>query len=43
MEWGGVVIGLFTNLFWLSAPKALKVGIYIFLGWLVCPPFWPPY
>lgn len=28
-------MGLLTNLFWLSAPKALKTSIYIFLGWLV--------
>ena len=35
LEWGGALIGMLINLFWLSAPKALKVTIYIGLGWLV--------
>ena len=35
LEWGGALIGMLINLFWLSAPKPLKVTIYITLGWLV--------
>ena len=29
------MVGMLINLFWLSAPKPLKVTLYIGLGWLV--------
>ncbi len=35
LEWGGALVGMLINLFWLSAPKPLKVTLYIGLGWLV--------
>ena len=35
LEWGGALVGMLINLFWLSAPKPLKTTIYIGLGWLV--------
>ena len=38
LEWGGALVGMLINLFWLSAPKPLKVTIYIGLGWLVRKP-----
>ena len=40
LEWGGALIGMLINLFWLSAPKPLKVTIYTGLGWLVRLPGW---
>ncbi|KAK9822200.1 hypothetical protein WJX81_003055 [Elliptochloris bilobata] len=35
--WGGAALGLLQTFFWVHAPKALKTGIYIGLGWAVLP------
>mmetsp|Transcript_7940 Transcript_7940/g.23439 ORF Transcript_7940/g.23439 Transcript_7940/m.23439 type:complete len:289 (+) Transcript_7940:465-1331(+) len=37
IEWGAAAVGIVQTLFWLSAPKQLKTGMYIFLGWVVLP------
>src|SRR5699024_3395655 len=31
--WGGTILGVLFRLFWLDAPRALYVGLYLLLGW----------
>jgi len=37
VAWGGAAIGILLTLFWLRAPKAITVVIYIALGWTILP------
>lgn len=37
IEWGAAIVGILQTLLWISAPKQLKTGMYIFLGWVVLP------
>jgi len=32
--WGGTILGVLFRLFWVHAPRALYVGLYLLLGWV---------
>lgn len=32
--WGGTILGVLFRLFWVNAPRALYVGLYLLLGWV---------
>ena len=37
VAWGGAALGILLTLFWLRAPKAFTVVIYLALGWTILP------
>lgn len=41
--WGGALLGIILNVFWLDAPRWIGVSLYIALGWVAVwflPDFW---
>ncbi|HMM39932.1 MAG TPA: hemolysin III family protein [Desulfovibrio sp.] len=39
--WGLALAGIAMKLCWLSAPRRLSTGIYLFMGWLCLAAIWP--
>lgn len=35
--WGGAGLGVAQSLFWVRAPRAVALGLYLLLGWTVAP------
>lgn len=41
--WGGAIAGILMEIFWITAPRVLRVVVYVLLGWVALwflPQFW---
>ncbi|MCI5826237.1 MAG: hemolysin III family protein [Arcanobacterium sp.] len=41
--WGGAIAGILMEVFWVTAPRVLRVVVYVLLGWVAIwfmPQFW---
>ncbi len=39
--WGLTLLGLFSKIFWIEAPRYLYTGTYLLMGWIIVIGIWP--